>query len=441
MNLQPSPEWDSRTKRTIALVLLFLFLVLLWFARGIIPLVLISALLAFILNPITTLISRQVFRARETGGARRSFAVLITFLLALLGIIVLFLVIVPVIVQEFTLFGQRIPALVEEAETGLETFLSQPIIINNAPFMLEGEVFIPLDRIEEATGTRDLSQLLQLDALDLGAAVQTFLSSAQNLSGPAFSFVGGAFNTLINSIFLIMLTFYLLKDADHFIEATIELIPDDYQTDARRLVKALGNVWAAYLRGQLLLCLVMGFVVYVAASFLGLPNALLLGVLAGVLEFIPNLGPLIALIPAAFLALFSTSTTFTTLEGPVFMLVVIVVWTMLQNLESVFLVPRIIGDSLDLHPVVVMVAVLAGAAIAGALGVILAAPFVASGRVIARYIYGKLTNTNPFHEADAQRRAPQSNFFRDVLAGLWRLSRNLSRSFNKRSTNKVNDAD
>jgi predicted PurR-regulated permease PerM len=261
----------------------------------------------------------------------------------------------------------------------------------------------------------------------LGAAVQTFLSSVQNLSGPAFSFVGGAFNTVINSIFLIMLTFYLLKDGDRFIASTIELVPADYQSDAKRLFGALGDVWAAYLRGQLLLCLV--------------PNALLLGVLAGVLEFIPNLGPLIALIPAAFLALFSTSTTFPNLEGFVFMLVVIVVWTMLQNLESVFLVPRIIGDSLDLHPVVVMVAVLVGAAIAGALGVILAAPFVASGRVIARYLYGKLTNTNPFHEADVQSREPQGNFLSDLIAGLWIRVKNAMNSFNKRSADKINDAD
>jgi predicted PurR-regulated permease PerM len=422
MDATPSPQWTPRTKRTVLLVLLVLFLILLWFSRSSLPLVLISAILAFLLNPLTTLISKHVLRAKENDGARRSIAVLITFLLAILAIAVLFLVIIPVVVEEAANFGQRIPSLIEEAELGLEAYLSQPIIFNNAPLVLEGEVFIPLDRIEEATGTRDLSQLLQLDSLDLGAAVQTFFASAQSLSGPAFSFLGGAFNTLINTIFLIMLIFYFLKDGDKFVNSAIGLVPSDYQSDAKRLVGSLGDVWAAYLRGQLILCIVMGFVVYFAASFLGLPNALLLGVLAGVLEFIPNLGPLIALIPAAFLALFSSSTTFPALSGVVFMFVVIAVWTGLQNLESVFLVPRIIGDSLDLHPVVVSISVLVGAAIAGALGVILAAPIVASGRVIMRYIYGKLTNTNPFHEADEQRRQPKNDLLRSIGAAFRKLT-------------------
>jgi predicted PurR-regulated permease PerM len=420
MEAQSSPQWNPRTKRTVALVVLFLFFGLFWLARSSLPLVLVSALLAFIFNPLASFITKQVFRAPDNRGMRRIVAVLITFLLAMLAIGVLFLVIVPVVVREATLFGQNLPSYIEEAETSLEAFLSQSIIVNNVPY-------VPLDSIEDATGTRDLRQLLNLEALDFGAATQAFLSSVQNLSGPAFSFVGSAFNTLINTIFLIMLTFYFLKDGDRFFSTTISLVPDEYQGDARRIVNALGDVWAAYLRGQLILCFVMGFVVYFAASFLGLPNALLLGVLAGVLEFIPNLGPLIALIPAAFLALFSTSTTFPALSGVVFMLVVIVVWTGLQNLEAIFLVPRIIGDSLDLHPAVVSVSVLAGAAIAGALGVILAAPFVATGRVIMRYIYGKLSNTNPFHEVDEQRRRPQSN----PLLDLWKFITNFARTLSK----------
>lgn len=431
MEIQNSPAWNPRTKRTVALVALFFFLGIAWLARSSLPLVLVSALLAFIFNPITTLITKHVFRAKDNRGGRRSLAVLITFILAILMIAILFLVIVPVVVQEATLFGQRIPTLLEEAETSLESFLSQPIFFNNEPLMVDGAIFVPLDRIEEATGTRDLRQLLQLDTLDFGAAAQTFLASAQGLSGPAFSFVGGAFNTLINTIFLIMLTFYFLKDGDRFIGSAIELVPIEYQNDAKRLSEALGDVWGAYLRGQLILCFVMGFVVYIAASFLGVQNALLLGVLAGVLEFIPNLGPLIALIPAAFLALFTPSSTFPALDGVVFMLVVIAVWTGLQNLEAVFLVPRIIGDSLDLHPAVVSVSVLAGAAIAGALGVILAAPFVASGRVVTRYIYGKLTNTNPFHEHDEQRRRPHTN----PLTALWKFINFIIEALSKKRTN------
>src|SRR5699024_405686 len=84
------------------------------------------------------------------------------------------------------------------------------------------------------------------------------------------------------------------------------------------------------------------------------------------------------------------------LEGVPFMLTVIVVWTLLRNIEAVILVPRVMGGSLNLHPFVVMVGVLAGAAVGGALGVVLAAPIIASVRVFGQYIYGKLSDTDPF---------------------------------------------
>jgi predicted PurR-regulated permease PerM len=219
------------------------------------------------------------------------------------------------------------------------------------------------------------------------------------------------------------MTFYLLKDGRHFIQNVIELAPDGYQGDAARIVSELGSVWNAYIRGQFILCLTIGIAVYILASLLGVPNAPILGLLAGILEFIPNLGPLLALIPAAFLALVSQSTTLPFLEGVPFMLVVIVVWTGLQNVEALFLVPRVMGSSLNLHPLVVIIAVLSGAALAGPLGVILAAPTVASVRIFARYIYGKLTNRPPFPEVQQAEPAQPTLIERLIQNAYDRLTR------------------
>lgn len=396
MSENSSPEWRLRTKLITGWISFFFVVALLWLIRGLFPIVIVSVLVAFILNPLVTFLTRRVFIARANRGARRGLAVVVSFVFAVFVIFILFLIIIPTLVDEVTVFGGRIPGLVQNFEDDLESYLDNPIVIGEEPLMIGGEPLVPLDRIEEATGTRDLGQILQLDAVDLSAAASAFFNSARNLSGPAFSFLGSAFSTLINAIFFVMMTYYLLKDGDRFIEVTVNLVPEDHRGDAWKLLHALSGVWGAYVRGQLILSVVMGLAVYAAALLLGLPNAPILGVLAGLLEFIPNLGPLIALIPAAFLALASQSTTIEFLSGFPFMLVVVFVWTMLQNVEAVFLVPRIMGDSLDLHPIVVIIAVLAGAALAGALGVILAAPFVASGRVVGRYIYGKLTNTDPF---------------------------------------------
>ncbi|MEO1165605.1 MAG: AI-2E family transporter [Chloroflexota bacterium] len=439
MNHDTSPAWNISTKRTITIIV-FIFVVLaLWFLRAVLPLVIISALIAFVLNPIVTLLTRRVFIARQNRGARRGLAAVITFIFAIFAVTILFLLIVPDLLAEVGAFGRQIPALIQEFEDEIETVLDQPIIVNGEPFIFEGEEFNLLDRIEEITGSRDISALLNLDQIDVTAATETFIGSVRGLSGPAFSFVGGAFNTIINMIFLIMMTFYLLKDGDAFINAMINVVPDEYQSDAQRMFEELGHVWNAYLRGQLILSLVMGIAVYFAATLLGLPNAAILGLLAGVLEFIPNLGPLIALIPAALLALISTSTTIPVLSGVPFMLVVIFVWTMLQNVESVFLVPRIMGDSLDLHPFVVIVAVLGGGAFGGALGIILAAPFVASGRVIALYIYGKLTDTEPFRQMEDERIRARESWLTKAIVGAWGTLSNLIARRQKRNT--VTDAE
>lgn len=420
MKSEKSPEWNLHTKRTVALITFLFAVAVLWLIRGILPIVIVSGLIAFILNPIVTLLTRRVFIARDNGGARRGLATVITFLLAVIVILILFLVIMPDLVDEIAAFGRQIPSFVQEFEDEIQTFLEQPISFGEETFTLDGEPFIPLDRIEEITGSRDISTLLFLDQIDLTAAAETFIGSARNLSGPAFSLVGGAFSTIINLIFLIMMTFYLLKDGVKFINIVIQTVPDVYQSDAQRLFEELGHVWNAYLRGQLILSIVMGFAVYTAASLLGLPNAEILGLLTGVLEFVPNLGPLIALIPAALLALISQSTTIPALSGVSFMITVIFAWTMLQNIEAVFLVPRIMGNSLDLHPFIVILAVLGGAALAGAPGIILAAPFVASGRVFAHYIYGKLTDTEPFRELENERIKARETILGQFALACWR---------------------
>jgi predicted PurR-regulated permease PerM len=192
------------------------------------------------------------------------------------------------------------------------------------------------------------------------------------------------------------MTFYLMRDGHTFVHRLVEFTPTTYRNDVRRILYELAQVWSAYLHGQIILGLVMGTVVFTVATLLGVPNPFILGTLSGLLEFIPNIGPALALIPAALLALSSQSSTLPFLSGLPFAIVVIVVWTALQNIEAIFLVPRIVGGRLNLHPFIVIIAIIGGASLVGALGIILAAPMVASARVLLQYIYGKLTDQNMF---------------------------------------------
>jgi predicted PurR-regulated permease PerM len=201
---------------------------------------------------------------------------------------------------------------------------------------------------------------------------------------------------VINLIFLMSMMFFLMRDGASFIDKAVSLTPTLYRGDLWRLLYELGQVWNAYLRGQLTLALFMGTAAFIAATLLGLPNPLILGLISGLLEFIPSLGPGLAIFPAALLALTSQSNTLPILEGAPFALVVIIVWALLQNIEAIILVPRIMGGSLNLHPFVVIVGIIGGASLAGLLGIILAAPVIASLRVFAQYVYGKLMDRDPF---------------------------------------------
>lgn len=381
-----SPAWTARTKRIVALICLLLVGLAFWRLTDILPIIVIAMVLSYLLNPITTWLDRKVLSARNPETSHRSFAIVLTFILMVIFLVLVVLLVVPVLFEQLEEFVQRIPTLLDNIEVSIEAVLNQPINI-------AGQVIVPMESLREITGTPATDEVISLESLNIPAAITGFVRS---LTGPAFSFLGGAVNAIINFIFLLTLMFYLIKDGGQFVNNTVEITPVTYRSDMRRLFYELGQVWDAYLRGQLILSLSMGVLVFIAATILDVPNAPILGMLSALLEFIPTLGPALALIPAALLALSSQSSTLPFLEGPTFAIVVIIVWTLLQNIEAVILVPRVMGESLNLHPFVVMVGVLAGASLAGALGVILAAPVIASARVIGQYIYGKLTDKDPF---------------------------------------------
>jgi predicted PurR-regulated permease PerM len=125
-------------------------------------------------------------------------------------------------------------------------------------------------------------------------------------------------------------------------------------------------------------------------------------VIAGVLEFIPNIGPILATIPALLVALFQSDASWLgSLVGPFwFAIIVVLLYAVIQRVENVVLVPRIIGRSLNLHPLFVFVGALVGASVAGVFGILLAAPLLASAKLILFYIYRKLSDLPPFDQLD-----------------------------------------
>lgn len=383
-----SPPWTGRTKRTVAIVVLVLVGLVFFEIADVLPLIVIGLILSFLLNPLTTWLERRILR--RIPGAR-SWAILLTFIVVILIFLLLILVVLPVIFSQLNDFAANLPAQLETLQTRLTEILSRPVFINGQPVYVDGRPLIPFDQLQSIFGTPE--DVVQPENIDVIGIVRGLLST---VTGPTFSFIGRAFSALISVILLLTMMFYLLKDGNRFIESIIGTVSPDYQIDTRRLLVELGKVWNAYLRGQLILSTFVGTVVFIVATILGVPNAPVLGLISFTLEFVPNIGPLIALVPAALLALVSQSNTIPSLSGVGFALVVVIVWTIIQNVQAILITPRVMGNSLNLHPIVVILGVLLGASIGGALGVILAAPTIASLRLFGQYVYWKLMDKPVF---------------------------------------------
>ncbi len=167
----------------------------------------------------------------------------------------------------------------------------------------------------------------------------------------------------------------------------------------------LSRIWRAYLRGQIILGLVIFVVVWLGLTILGVQNSLALGLLAGILEFVPTVGPIVSAVVAILVALFQPG-NYMGLEPWQYALIVLGLMVIIQQVENNFLVPRIVGGALDLHPILVIVGVFMGASLAGVLGAILAAPIVASLKLLTQYAWRKLFDLQPFPEEEPPEELP-----------------------------------
>lgn len=172
--------------------------------------------------------------------------------------------------------------------------------------------------------------------------------------------------------------FYILNDQAEVSAGLLTLIPERFEADVRNLVRITDDIFSAYIRGQLLLCLFVGAMATVGLMLIRVPYALVLGLLAGVFELIPYIGPLLGAVPGVIVAALVSWPT----AGWA-----IVVFFVIQQVENLLLVPRISGRSVRLHPALVMVVLVVGNEAAGLWGMLLAVPVAALIRDVFKYLY------------------------------------------------------
>jgi predicted PurR-regulated permease PerM len=187
-----------------------------------------------------------------------------------------------------------------------------------------------------------------------------------------------------------------------------------------RLRQQITDAWSAFLRGQLVMGVVMVVITTVVCTAVGLPYAVLMGLIAGLTEFIPNLGPIIALIPAVLVALLEGS-SFLPLTNFWFAVLVTGLYMAIQQVEGNLLLPRVMGSSLNLHPLVVLIGIIVGGSLAGILGMLLAAPVLATLRIVSHYVFCRLYDRDPFAEPEEEKEAapPQPGLLERVCRAIW----------------------
>jgi predicted PurR-regulated permease PerM len=190
----------------------------------------------------------------------------------------------------------------------------------------------------------------------------------------------------------------LVKDGPGLRTWLENLVPPPLRGDFIHLRDEIYTIWSSFFRGQLLLALVVAVIFITVGAILGLPFALVMGLLAGLLEFLPSIGHGIWMCIAAILS-FSIGSTWLPIPNLVFTVIVVVLHLIYQQFDLNYLIPRIIGRSVRLPPLVVILGIVAGALFAGILGIFLAAPTIASARVLGRYVFANLFDLDPFPDS------------------------------------------
>lgn len=234
--------------------------------------------------------------------------------------------------------------------------------------------------------------------------VKWFTDIASQLSASVPELVFGVIERLILLLIYLVVTFYLLLQADQLAEALYGLIPAPYRTEIRELGRSIDRVLGAYIRSQLLLIMLMAVLTYIPLTLLGVKYALVLAIAAGFLEVIPFVGPYTAAGSAMLVAMLQTTTPF---GWPNWVLAVVIgiIYLVLRQMEDHLIIPNLVGHIVKLHPILVILSILAGGHLGGALGLLIAVPLAATVRIILAYLYSKLVDSpTPVSEIRAHER-------------------------------------
>jgi predicted PurR-regulated permease PerM len=355
-----APRFAALSPRVAVLIAAAVVIgILLWMARDAVRPFVVGLLLVYLLDPPVRWLTRH--------GLRRSLAILLVYVATVVIIIEFLAITLTPLIEELIRFLNDLPGLADQLQA-------------------------QLDRLAE------IYQRLQIPDAVREWIDQTIASISEGQGGgpvgipdllPIVSGAGSVIGAVFGYILLPVWVFYLLKDRVSLTQQFDRSLPDPWRFDVWAVIRIVRRLFGQWVRAQLVLGVTVGVFTFVGLMVLSRfvdpvfgRYAVLLSVTAGILELLPIIGPIISAVPAVLLAA-------TVGLEPV--IAALVLYTLVQQLENNILVPKIQGDAIDMHPALVMFALIIGGALAGLLGAILALPIAAAIRDVVRYLFRRLS--------------------------------------------------
>ncbi|MGR8931472.1 MAG: AI-2E family transporter [Gammaproteobacteria bacterium] len=344
------------------LVLAFVILVacLLYLLSPILMPFVMSAVLAYLGDPLVDKLETLYYRQLRLG---RTGAVVVVFTGIILLATAIMLVLIPTVEYQVGQFIDKLPDYFR--------WLNNSVVPSLQKYF--GKGIQPLK-------TDQLISLIRQHWQESTAITQNFLKSVSHSGAVILGW-------LMNLVLIPVITFYLLRDWDDLVAKVHDLFPRRAAATVGRLAGEVDDVLGAFLRGQFYVMLALGLIYSLGLLLVGLDLALLIGMTAGLISFVPYMGAIVG-IGMAFIA------AFLQYHDAIHLVLVMLVFAVGQSLESMLLTPWLVGNKIGLHPVAVIFAVLAGGQLFGFLGVLLALPIASVIMVLLRHVHERYTGSD-----------------------------------------------
>ena len=340
---------------TITIILLWVF----YTARKALLPFIAGLLIGYVILPLVNFLDKHMVVALRSRKLSRALSILIVYLMVVLVISVIVAFLIPILSEQVQTLQYNMPYLIRHATNLLRDWLEE----YQGSLPIDVDLPINLERIISDNVTR-LST-------ELGQTVERGVKQTITVVTNTITFILGI-------VLIPIWLFYVLLDETKARRTFLALVPRSNRPDARNIYTIVGNVLGSYFRGQFLLGASIGITATISLIIIGVEPALLLGIMAGVLEFLPYVGPLVTLLVAGFIAL---------IQSPIQALWTVVAFLIIQQLESNLLAPQVASNSVRLHPAIVIFAIVIGNEIAGIWGMLLIVPITAVSRDVVRYLF------------------------------------------------------